>query len=314
MNNRPVHITTKSAGVALAGLLSLGTVVATVPSAAAPSSAGANALSTGTTSKVELLRTIRTTPFKGSTVSMRDTEGSVYVARDNSLWLSDDEGQRLYELNARTGALKRMVTAKRLAGVHRFRGSKSAGRARTRDLEGVTYDPATDRLYAFNGSDCKPSTRNCRWKSLPTAYRFTRKDGELRPQSFQPLPLRTQIATASWHGPSSSVYVGDEHLVRTYDFPSNTFSAGVELPGPAILGMTFNKTGRALFVTHGDSRMSRVVWRTKALSWTVDLANLGLRDARGLTQAGRRMFVSDGYDERPENSPLRFAVFVLRFS
>ncbi|HEU4515179.1 MAG TPA: esterase-like activity of phytase family protein [Nocardioidaceae bacterium] len=316
---RSADITTKPAGVALAVLVSLGTAAATVPSAAAPAAAPATTSATDEgsggdmTSTIKLRRTIRTTPFHGSTVSMKDNEGSVYVARDHSLWLSDDEGKRLYELDATTGALKRMVTAKRLASVQRFRGSKTAGRARTRDLEGLAYDAATDRLYAFVGSDCRPSTTNCLWKSLPTAYRLTRKGGQLRPQSYQPLPARSQVAAATWHRVSGNVYVGDGHEVRTYDYRSNTFGPPTELPGPKILGMAFNRYGRALFVTHGDTRLSRITWRTRSLAWTVDLSKLGVLDARGVSQTGRRLFIPDGYDRRPDDSPLRYAVFVVRF-
>lgn len=300
-------IAPKWAGVLLSIAVSLGMVTATVPSAATESGVGA-------TSTISLGRTIRTTPFKGSTVSMKDNEGTVYVARDNSLWLSDDEGQRLYELNATTGALKRMVTAKRLATVHRSGGSKTAGRARTRDLEGLAYDVRTDRLYAFVGSDCKPSTANCRWKSLPTAYRFTRKNGQLRPQSYQPLPRRTQIAAASWHPTSDTLYVGAEHVVRTYAYQRNTFGPPIDLPGPEVLGMSFTGNGRALFVTHGNTRLSRIAWQSKSLVWTVDLSKLGMRDARGVTQVRRRLFISDGFDHRAADSPLRYAVFVLKLS
>lgn len=320
MRSRTAHLTAKGTGVALCAVLALGTA-ATVPSAAlAPSTATSTMTSTMTAATttsartgIELQRTIRTSPFAGTTVAMKDSEGSAFVARDNSLWLADDEGQRLYEVNARTGALKRTVTAKRLARVHRFRGSKTAGRARTRDLEGVAYDADSDRLYAFVGSDCMPSTTNCRWRSLPTAYRLTRKDGRLRPQSFQPLPARSQVAAAAWHPAGEGLYVGDAHTVRTYDFRSNTFGPAVEVPGPEVQGMAFNRSGRALFVTHGDSRLSRVTWRTRSLSWTVDLAGLGVRDARGVAQVRRRLFVSDGYDHRAANSRLRCAVFVLRF-
>jgi hypothetical protein len=48
-------------------------------------------------------------PFVGSNVSMGDAEGSAYVARDNSLWLADDGKDVAYELNATTGALKRLI-------------------------------------------------------------------------------------------------------------------------------------------------------------------------------------------------------------
>lgn len=312
-----VLVSTLVAMGSLAGALATTHPAAATPPAGQPalssSAATADTRATpGAAPTLTLDRTIRTTPFTGSTVSMRDHEGSAYVRRDNSLWLSDDEGQRLYEVNARTGALKRTVTATRLASVHRFGGFTTAGRARTRDLESVAYDAASDRLYAFSGSDCKPSTAACRWRSLPTAFRFTRVAGRLRPQSFQPLAASTQTRGSAWHAGSRRLYVGDRGAVRAYRYQRNTFGPRIGLPGVNdVLGLGFSADGSGLFLTHGATLVSRMSWRTKALEWTVDLAPVGVRDARSVARVGRRLFVSDGYDHRPAGSRLRYAVFVL---
>ncbi|MGH2679805.1 MAG: hypothetical protein ACRDG8_04885, partial [Actinomycetota bacterium] len=60
---------------------------------AAPSYASLPATSSP---ELQLLRTIRTSPFAGSSISMRDAEGSAFVPRDNSLWLADDNGRAVY--------------------------------------------------------------------------------------------------------------------------------------------------------------------------------------------------------------------------
>jgi hypothetical protein len=315
MNRSAAGIVRRSTGVALAVAVSLGTAAATVPSAAQSTPTAQTAQQTAQlrASTIDLARTIRTTPFKGTVVSMEDHEGSVYVRRDNSLWLSDDEGQRLYELDARTGVLKRMVTAKRLARVHRYRGTKTAGRARTRDLESLSYDARNDVLYAFSGSDCRPSTKTCRFESLPTAFRFTRQGGRLRPQSFQPLPARSQTQASAWQSSTGTLYVGESHVIRSYVFASNSFGPDLELNWPReVFGMVFTNRGRTLYATHGDSTLSRVTWRTRSIDWTIDLAGVGVRDARSVTRIGKKLYVSDGFDRRPDDSPLRYAVFVLR--
>jgi hypothetical protein len=306
----------RSASSATAGMLCLLVALAGVApdtaAVAAPTAAGRlGAVSVPTVSH---LRTIATTPFQGSAVSMKDHEGSAYVPRDNSLWLSDDEGRRVYEVNARTGALKRMVTAKRLAAVTRLRGDRTAGRARTRDLESVAYDAKHDRLYVFSGSDCKPSTATCRWRSLPTAFRLARVGGRLRPVSFQPLAPRTQTSGAAWHPGSAQLYVGEGPAVRAYNYRRSSFGPALALPGPhAVFGLAFSKNGRALFVVHGEhARISRLSWPARSLQWSTDLSGIGVRDARGVARVGRRLFVSDGYDHRPAGSRLRYAVFVLR--
>lgn len=307
MNVLTSRSSSRGAMAALSALVALGTGAATAPGAA-----DEQGEASGPT--ITHLRTLRTTPFQGSVVSMKDHEGSTYVARDNSLWLADDEGRRLYEVDARTGALKRMVTARQLANVTRFRGDRVAGRSRIRDLESVAYDRSRDRLYAFNGSDCKPSTATCRWRSRPTVFRLTRVGGRLRPTSFQPLPPRTQTTGAAWRPGGGKLYVADGSALRAYVYPRNTFGPPLELPGPyTAFGATFTRNGRAVFVAHGDNaRVSRVSWPARSLQWTVDLSSIGVRDARGVTRVGRRLFVSDGYDYRPAGSPLRYAIFILK--
>ncbi len=57
--------------------------------------------------QLQLDRTIRTTPFAGSAISMKDNEGSAYVSSDNSLWLTGDNDRAIYEVNPATGELKR---------------------------------------------------------------------------------------------------------------------------------------------------------------------------------------------------------------
>ena len=52
----------------------------------------------GFAATLELNRTIRTSPFIGSSVSMGDNEGSAFVPSDNSLWLADDNKDRIYKV------------------------------------------------------------------------------------------------------------------------------------------------------------------------------------------------------------------------
>ena len=56
---------------------------------------------------LELARTIVTNPFPGTTMKPSDAEGLAYVPSDNSIWLADDNGHRLFEIDATSGALKR---------------------------------------------------------------------------------------------------------------------------------------------------------------------------------------------------------------
>lgn len=252
-------------------------------------------------------RTILTTPFAGSKRSVKDHEGSAFVRRDNSLWLADDDGTRLYEINVKTGSLKRSIGEKALESVSRFHGQARAGARRVGDLESLAYDAKRDRLYAFSGSCCKPSVR-------PTVIRLTRQSGELRLDSYRALPRGSENTAAAWNPRSRRIYTGNEGTIRRYSYKKNDFGKRIHVPRlDDILGMGFSADGKDLYVARYDLRLSRVDWTRKALvrGWTIALRQFKVRDARAVEVIRGRLFVSDGYDLRPERSRLRYAVFVL---
>jgi len=245
---------------------------------------------------------------------MRDNEGSAYVPADRALWMVDDEGQRVFVVNARTGALERTISRRALESVRRFRGGPTAGNARSRDFESVAYDAARDRLYVFSGSDCWPSSENCQVASRPTVFRFDRRAGRLRLHSYQPLPAGTNCNAAAWNPGNHRTYLGDSQRIRRYDYARNRLGPATQVAGVAgIGGMDFTSGGDALVVSHGVTMLSRVDWTTRSLAggWTVDLAPLQVQDARGVEVVGDRILVSDGDDDRTASSPYRYAVFVL---
>ena len=78
----------------------------------------AYALPNTTAPSLTLNRTIRTTPFVGTSSLTRDGEGSAFVPNDpahpnigdtDSLWLAEDNGRAVWEINPYTGALKSSI-------------------------------------------------------------------------------------------------------------------------------------------------------------------------------------------------------------
>ena len=74
-----------------------------------------NALPNTSSPTLSLARTIRTTPFTGTTLSVKDGEGSAFVPNDpghpniggtDSLWLIEDDGRAAWEVDPYTGILK----------------------------------------------------------------------------------------------------------------------------------------------------------------------------------------------------------------
>ena len=76
------------------------------------------ALPTTSSPVLTLARTIRTTPYLGTSSSMRDGEGSAYVPNagahpnlggTDSLWLAEDNGRSVWEIDPVTGVLKSSI-------------------------------------------------------------------------------------------------------------------------------------------------------------------------------------------------------------
>lgn len=240
---------------------------------------------------------------------MRDNEGSAYVPRNKSLWLADDNGRAVFEVNPSTGALKRGIGRKQFETARRQGGGPIAGVDRTRDFESIAYDRAHDTLYVFSSTCCAPSV-------LPTAFRLKRKaNGVFRVVSYQPLPEATKISAAAWNAASGRLFVGFGTDLRTYDYARNSLGPAFRVPNlTSISGMGFSPDGRSLYVTTGAEQLRRVRWATKKLfpGWTVALTAFGIHDSRAVEVIDGRFYVVDGDDARSKADPLRYAVHVLR--
>ena len=257
----------------------------------------------GFAATLELNRTIRTSPFTGTSVSMGDNEGSAFVPSDNSLWLADDNKNRIYEVNPTTGALKRTIPRSAFNNAPKFGGGPAAGTDRTNDFEAIAYDRANDVLYVFSGACCTSSTR-------ATAFRLRRRSGRFRVVSYQPLPGDADYTAAAWSPTDDKLYVGKGEEMRWFNYATGAASAPFSVAGVrGILGMEFGPAGANLFVTVNSERLIRIDWATRTVvsGWTFDLTPFGIRDARAVAKIRGRFFVSDGFNSRRR----RYAVFVL---
>lgn len=269
------------------------------------------ALPTSPNPRLQLVREIRTTPFAETNVSMKDSEGSAYVPRDRSLWLADDNGRRIYEVNPVTGALKRSIGRRHFENARRFGGGPVAGVSRTLDMESMAYDRAHDTLYVLSGSCCSSTVK-------PTVFRLKRNSrGKLFVESYQPLASSANHTAAAWNAANGKIYVGYGHYLRTYSYTTNTAGRAFRVPNlTGITGMSFSPNGADLFVTTFDEQLRRVRWSTKRLvsGWTFDLTGFGIHDARAVEYIGGRFYVSDGDDTRSDTDPRKYMVYVFTVS
>jgi sugar lactone lactonase YvrE len=257
--------------------------------------------------KLELVRTIRTTPFAGTSTRASDNEGSAYVPADDSLWLLDDNDGRAYEVNPATGALKNVIANSEFAAARPLGGGSAAGTKRADDLEGMAYDPAADVLYAFSGPCCKSSVK-------PTVFRLTRSaNRKFHVESFQPLSSKSDFTAAAVHPSDGKLYVGVHSNFWSYSYATNKVSSAFEISGVSgVEGMSFSADGAALYAV-SRSKLYRVDWSKKKVvaGWVFDLGHFGIKDSRAVEVAGNELYVSDGNDKVSSKNPLRYAVYVF---
>jgi len=253
---------------------------------------------------LHLDRTIRTTPFTGSSVSMKDGEGSAYVPVDDSLWLADDNGRSVYEVNPTTGALKRQITRTTFEAATKFGGGTAAGPNRSADFESMAYDETNDILYLFSGNCCSSTV-------LPTVFRLVRVSGQFQVESYQPLASGSDFTASSWNQGDGALWVGKGRDLRTYNYATNSTGPIVRVTNlTGILGLRFD--GADLFAVTNTKSLVRVNWATKTIvpGWTFNLQPSGVRDSRAVELIDDHFYVLDGYDGRSSGDPLKYAVFV----
>jgi PKD repeat protein len=255
---------------------------------------------------ITLDRTIRTTPFNGSSVTMRDHEGSAYVPVDGSLWLADDNGDSIYEVNPVTGNLKRRIAQSAFSSAPMVGGGPQAGADRSEDFESLAYDANSDTLYLFSGPCCTSAIE-------PTAFRLTRQGGRLEVLDWQDLASTADYTGAAWNPADDTVYVGKAQQFRSFDYATGSQGSTFSVGGVSgITGMDFSANGADLFVTTSTERMIRIDWANRSIvsGWNFDLTPFDVLDSRAVSLIGGQYFVSDGADSRPAG-PLKYAVFVF---
>ena len=199
-----------------------------------------------------LNRLIETAPFVGSSVSVRDNEGSAYVPADNSLWIVSDNDSAAFEIDPDTGVLRRTITQSTFANAQQFGGGPVAGNIRSDDFESVAYDAAADELFMFSGSST----------AQPTVFRLSRDGtGQFQVDSWQPLANSASYTASGWRSTDGKLYVVQSRTFATYDYVTNTVGTGFEVAGIRPYGIDFADDGDLLAVTTNE-RLIRADFET----------------------------------------------------
>ena len=234
----------------------------------------AHALSSPAIPVLTFDHTITSHPFSGAPGNAIDIEGLGYVAGDNSMWVADDNGDRVWEINPTTGAYKSQLrggnpnsnpaNADFLTATQVGTGL-SCGQAldvaiigdtaaneclsRTDDFESAIYDSSADVLYVTSGNCCTAGLP-ANYPFHPTVWKLTR-DGSnnFKPSQWQALP-EGEDPTAAGVRPGGGIYFGHNTKVKTYDFASNILGTDKTLGVSAdIVGLNFTDANTAFVTT-----------------------------------------------------------------
>jgi PKD repeat protein len=256
-------------------------------------------------------RFINTNPFVGTTTKPSDAEGLAYVPgaagpQDDSIWLADDNAHRLYEIDATSGVLKRIVSRAELAAAVELGGTQVAGDNTASDFEAMAYDAAHDTLYVFAGKCCSTSIQAAAFRLLRDA------NGIFRVDSFQPFtsPLNDFSGVGEING---ELWTALGRVLYKFDYETNTFSNSFTISGIAgsIDGIS-DSSGGDVWMVNSEDTLYRVNWTTRTLypNHTFAMAPLGINDSRAVELVGDQLFICDGYDGYPSGSPNRYAIKV----
>jgi PKD repeat protein len=285
-------------GLALGSLVGVLEISPTVALATIPTYA---------TPVLQFQRKIQTTNFVGTNISPKDAEGLAYVPQDNSIWLSDDNNTRLFDIDKDTGVLKNTVTQAQLAAVPQQGGGAPAGTNTASDMEAMAYDPANDVLYAFAGKCCTSGIR-------AAAFKLVRSGNTFVPVSYQPFtaPMNDFSGVGFING---ELFTALGKVIYRYDYATNTFSNPVTFStvNGGIVGMGFSPDGADLWITSSSNRVYRINWITKQLVPNHDflMTDYGILDPRAVEVVGDQLFICDGYDSYASTSPERYAIKVF---
>ncbi|MGZ4676491.1 MAG: CBM96 family carbohydrate-binding protein [Acidimicrobiia bacterium] len=270
---------------------------------------GTGSIPLPSTPGIRLSRSFTAAPFSGTSVLAHDLEGSAYVPSDNALWLSDDNSDRVYEVDATTSILRRSIPRDDFANALPPGGiGTPAGPTRSDDFESLAYDATNDVLYEFSGNCCGTAPFD------PAVYRLLRDvDGKFQVESYQALPEGTDPTGAGWRA-GVGLFFAHGATVTSYNYATNTLGTPTTvLVNGGITGLTYTPDGKYAIVVTTTERLELLDAATFApiTGWNFDLTPFGIIDARAVELIDGQLFVSDGYDFRPPGDPLQYAVFVF---
>lgn len=223
-----------------------------------------------------------------SFVGLKDSESLLYIEKDNTLWVSDDNAHKVYVMDFTTHEVLKIYDQQMLEA--------SSGLKNISDLESAVYDASNDTVYIFSGSA----------SSTPAIFKLTRdengtftldnNDGLL---DFRKLNHELQAAQFI----DGEFIVSYQNDLFLYDFQSDTLSDVLFSTTGAqghIYGMGYEKDGMLWLVT-SKNHLIKVDWYNSTVLEDYNMADNnssvtynGVYDTRGLEIINDQIYILEG--------------------
>jgi len=214
---------------------------------------------------------------------LRDTESILYVGVNNSLWVTDDDLHRVFEIDYTTKAIKSQISDEDLGSFAPDVGACVDGVGAC-DVESVAYNPVDDTFYILTGE--APGT--------PAVFKLTRDD------TSEPFTLTDYKILTNGEFPAAIFINGDFIVAQNkslyvYDFNSNRVTSSTPLyttPTGKIVGLAYD--GTYLWVTTSNFELIKVDWATKNNLAIYYMRDNGVYDPRGVEIIDGKLHVLEG--------------------
>jgi outer membrane protein assembly factor BamB len=254
-------------------------------------------------------RTLDSKPFRGSRIFSGDIENLVYVNEEETLWISDDNADQIYQVDRNSGDFKARLRARDMVAAFPDAGRCEDGDddpetecSYVEELETLAYDGQARTLYIINTVGDPERTPP---KDKPAIFRLRKREADqnFRFRNWQELPNGPRYDAAVVA--DGTLYVAVDAELRAYTWSDNTLdgTAALSTPHGNIVGAGYD--GEHVWLLTVSRKLVRIRWSDRSEDGVWDLESQSIGKAKGLAVAPGEVFVADGDQPNP--------IYALRF-
>jgi len=239
--------------------------------------------------------------------SLKDTESLLYIPQNDSLWIADDDGHQVFEIDFTTHEVKSTFTDVDLGtftngDINDHCNSSYEGVC---DIEEVAYNSNSDTLYIFAGHS----------RGTPSVFKLTRGNvnDTFSIDSYRKLDSNTEYPSAIVI--DNDLIVSQGKSLYKYDFETNSMDTTplftIDDDVGDIVGLAYSDN--ILWVTTMDKfRLIKVDWNSKTIEHIYKMRNNGVSDPRGVEVIDNKLYIVDGNDNVEPHHVLKHAIHIYQ--